>query len=250
MNSFGLAASLSTGSTTISAGSGSVSGSTTLTVYAAVPVSLAIAPLNPTVYVGSPQPFTATLTYSDGTSQDATGSVTWSSSNLSVATISTSGQASPLASGMTTIQATWGTNSLSASTTLSVILPTVAITPTSASLSLAGMQQFSATVTGSSNQSVTWSLSGVGSLTSAGLYTAPSVCNSSPMTATVTATSVASPSSTGNAVVTISASSCAPPRLRATLTAMPGTCLSSAAMTAPPPSLRPATTPPLRPRPL
>jgi len=211
INSFGLAASLSIGSTNISAGSGSVSGSTTLTVTAAVPVSLAIAPLNPTAYVGSPQPFTATLTYSDGTSQNATNSVTWISSNLSVATISTSGQASPLASGTTTIQATWGANSLSASTTLSVILPTVAITPTSASLSLAGIQQFSATVTGSNNQSVTWGLSGVGSLTSAGLYTAPSNCNTSPMSATVTATSVANPSSAGSAVVTISASTCTPP---------------------------------------
>src|SRR5207245_11621654 len=70
INSFGLAASLSIGSTNISAGSGSVSGSTTLTVTAAVPVSLAIAPLNPTAYVGSPQPFTAPLTYSDGTSQN------------------------------------------------------------------------------------------------------------------------------------------------------------------------------------
>ena len=211
INSFGLAASLSIGSTNISAGSGSVSGSTTLTVTAAVPVSLAIAPLNPTAYVGSPQPFTATLTYSDGTSQNATNSVTWISSNLSVATISTSGQASPLASGTTTIQATWGADSLSASTTLSVILPTVAVTPTSASLSLAGIQQFSATVTGSNNQSVTWGLSGVGSLTSAGLYTAPSNCNTSPMSATVTATSVANPSSAGSAVVTISASTCTPP---------------------------------------
>jgi len=211
INSFGLAASLSIGSTNISAGSGSVSGSTTLTVTAAVPVSLAIAPLNPTAYVGSPQPFTATLTYSDGTSQNATNSVTWISSNLSVATITTSGQASPLASGTTTIQATWGADSLSASTTLSVILPTVAVTPTSASLSLAGIQQFSATVTGSNNQSVTWGLSGVGSLTSAGLYTAPSNCNTSPMSATVTATSVANPSSAGSAVVTISASTCTPP---------------------------------------
>jgi hypothetical protein len=211
INSFGLAASLSIGSTNISAGSGSVSGSTTLTVTAAVPVSLAITPQNPTAYVGSPQPFTATLTYTDGTSQDVTSSVAWSSSNLSVATISTSGQASPLASGTTMIQANWGANSLSTSTTLSVISPTVAVTPTSASLSLAGIQQFSATVIGSSNQNVTWSLSGLGSLTSTGLYTAPSVCNSSPMSATVTATSVASPSSTGTAIVTISASNCAPP---------------------------------------
>src|SRR5207245_6311136 len=79
INSFGLAASLSIGSTNISAGSGSVSGSTTLTVTAAVPVSLAIAPLNPTAYVGSPQAFTATLTYTDGTSQTPHNALCWRS---------------------------------------------------------------------------------------------------------------------------------------------------------------------------
>ena len=74
INLTGMVASLSSGATTISATSGSATGSTVLTVGPAVPMSLAISPLNPTAYVGSPQQFTATLTYSDGTSQDATSS--------------------------------------------------------------------------------------------------------------------------------------------------------------------------------
>src|ERR1700746_2335863 len=87
INSFGLAAGLSTGSTNISAGSGSVSGSAALNIGAAVAVSLGIAPRNLNSLVGSPQPFMATLTFSDDTSQNATNAVTWSSSNLTVATI-------------------------------------------------------------------------------------------------------------------------------------------------------------------
>src|SRR5262249_43808606 len=91
------------------------------------------------------------------------------------------------------------------------ILPTVTITPSSVALPLAGGQQFSATVTGNSNQDVTWSLIGAGSLSPSGLYTAPLVCNNHSMSATVTATSVASPSSSSSAVVTIGASTCTEP---------------------------------------
>ena len=51
---------------------------------------------------------------------------------------------------------------------------TVTVTPATASLGAAQTQQFSATVTGSSDTSVTWSLSpNAGAITAAGLYTAP-----------------------------------------------------------------------------
>jgi len=208
INSTGMAATFSTGSTMISALSGSVTGSTTLTVDAAAPMSLTIAPFNPTAYVGSAQQFIATLTYSDGTSQDATNSVTWSSSNPTVATVSISGLATTLAGGSTTIQAT--ANSLSASTTLSVSVPSVTVTPGSVSLLFGGTQQFAANISGISNQNVTWTMTGVGTLSSTGLYSAPGLCNTTVQTATVTATSVASPNSSGAAAVTINASTCAP----------------------------------------
>jgi len=118
VNSTGLATSRSAGSTTVSASSGSVTGSTSLTVNSPAPVSVVIAPLNPTVYVGSLQQFTATLTYSDGSSMDVTSTVTWISSTPGVATINASGQASSLAAGLTTIEAMWGSNLLTATTTL------------------------------------------------------------------------------------------------------------------------------------
>jgi DNA-binding beta-propeller fold protein YncE len=59
---------------------------------------------------------------------------------------------------------------------------------------------FTASVSGSSNQTVTWTVSGVGTIdSSTGLYTAPATAG----TATVTATSVADPTESANATVTI-----------------------------------------------
>ena len=59
---------------------------------------------------------------------------------------------------------------------------------------------FTASVSGSSNQTVTWSVSGVGSIDpNSGLYTAPATAG----TATVTATSVADPTEIASATVTI-----------------------------------------------
>jgi len=51
-------------------------------------VSIAINPLAPTIALGTTQQFTATGTYTDGTAQDLTTVVTWSSSSATVAIIS------------------------------------------------------------------------------------------------------------------------------------------------------------------
>src|ERR1017187_9536007 len=96
-----------TGSTTITATSGTVSGTTTLTVTPAVVTSITVAPANPSIAKGMTQQFTATGTYTDGTSANLTNSATWSSSNLGVATIDASGLASALAAGGSTISATY-----------------------------------------------------------------------------------------------------------------------------------------------
>src|SRR5262245_10247002 len=50
----------------------------------------------------------------------------------------------------------------------------VALDPLTASLSPGGMQQFTATVTGASDTAVVWSASG-GTITPAGLFTAPQI---------------------------------------------------------------------------
>jgi hypothetical protein len=86
----------------------------------------------------------------------------------------------------------------------------VSVTPVSASVQINHPQQFSASVSGNSNQSVTWDVNGVigGNSTTgyidslSGLYTAPSVVPS-PATVTVHATSQAVSSAVGSASVTV-----------------------------------------------
>jgi hypothetical protein len=74
------------------------------------------------------------------------------------------------------------------------------ISPTSASLLSGGTQQFTATVTGSANTAVTWSAS-AGSISNTGLFTAPNATGFTNIT--VTATSVADPTSSASASVTV-----------------------------------------------
>jgi len=102
----GLAASVSAGATTISAALAGVTGGTTLTVQAAPTLaSIAVTPANPTIAVGATQQFTATGTYSDGSTQNLTSRVTWTSSKTAVATINTNGLATAVSAGATVISA-------------------------------------------------------------------------------------------------------------------------------------------------
>ncbi len=86
------------------------------------------------------------------------------------------------------------------------MLPVVAVSlnPNTASLQTSQTQAFSATVTGSTNTAVTWSVieAGGGSITPAGLYTAPGSAG----TYHVLATSVADATKSAQAVVTVTAS--------------------------------------------
>src|SRR5262249_6201706 len=71
-------------------------------------LSLTVTPSNVTVTVGATQQYTATGTYSDLSTQNLTGEVTWSSSNTAAATINPDGVASAGGPGSTTISATLG----------------------------------------------------------------------------------------------------------------------------------------------
>src|SRR5262249_27019924 len=77
----------------------------------------------------------------------------------------------------------------------------VTVTPSSATLHIGTSKQFTASVTGTTNQSVNWSSSN-GFISTSGLYNAPSPLPSPP-TATITATSAASATSSGSATVTL-----------------------------------------------
>src|SRR5713101_2135292 len=202
----GLATDAGPGTRTISASFNAVTGSTSFTVIALT--SIAISPSNPSIVFGSKLQLTATGTYSDGSTRDFTATAAWSSSNLGVATVNATGLVTSVHEGKTTIQATQ--SGVTGSTQLSVVDDVaISISPSSTSLTVNSIQQFTVTVTGASNTSVTWSVNGVvggnstlGTISTSGLYTAPaSVPN--PAAVTVTATSVAQTSRFANAAVTI-----------------------------------------------
>ena len=69
-------------------------------------VSIAISPANPNIAIGATQQFTATGTYSDGSTADLTASCMWLSSTIAVATIDDeTGLATGMASGTSLITA-------------------------------------------------------------------------------------------------------------------------------------------------
>jgi hypothetical protein len=85
----------------------------------------------------------------------------------------------------------------------------ISISPTSVQIGTGGHQQFTVTVTGTSNTAVTWTITGsgcaettCGTVNSAGLYTAPAVPPSPPFFS-ITATSVADPGKSATASVTV-----------------------------------------------
>ncbi len=93
----------------------------------------------------------------------------------------------------------------------------VSVTPASVVLAPGQKQQFSATVSGTTNGAVTWSAS-AGTITSGGLFTAPASASGA---ITVRATSVADPTKYGTATVTIGGGDTVPPVISA-VSAAPG----------------------------
>jgi len=129
--------------------------------------SLAVTPSTPTIVIGATQQFTATGGYSDGANQDLTATANWSSSDVAVATIDAAGFATSAGQGSSTITATVG--GISGTATLTVdpaSLVSISVTPASPILNYRGAtQQFVATGTYSNQatanltDSVSWSSS-------------------------------------------------------------------------------------------
>jgi hypothetical protein len=93
----------------------------------------------------------------------------------------------------------------------------ISVEPRSATVQVGGTQQFTATVTGSNNKTVSWRVNGIiggnsaiGTISASGLYASPtSIPN--PLTVTIVATSTADPTKSAAASVTIQGSStCSP----------------------------------------
>ncbi len=158
----GLVSALLPGTATITAASGSVSGSILFTVTPAVLQALQVTPANSSRPRGVPEQFVATGLYSNGGTQDLTASVTWTSSDATTVNISNAtgseGHASTLRVGSVTITATSGGISGSTPFTVSpAVLVSVALSPNAPNLPLGSVRQFSliGTYTDGSTQNLT-----------------------------------------------------------------------------------------------
>lgn len=146
-----------TGVTTVKAQSGNFSGSTEITVttanVCATPMSIAVAPANPTVPVNTTQQLVATGTNSDASTCDITNLVSWSSSTIAKATVGDNpadkGLVTGVAAGTATITAALNTanGTVSGSTSVTVTAPSItsiSITPDDMTLAIGVGQQYTA----------------------------------------------------------------------------------------------------------
>ena len=163
-------------------------GSVTITL---IPVGVSLSPTSASLQINQTQTFTPTVT---GTSNQA---LTWTLSPSGAASGSVSNglytAPASIPTGQTvTITATSVADSTkSSSATITLIPDTLAISPSGASLTQGQSQQFTATVTGTTNTYVNWSMNpSVGTLSTGGYYTAPSSVTTL-QTIVITATSQA-----------------------------------------------------------
>jgi hypothetical protein len=174
-----------------------ISGNADVTLTDSTVTSVTVSPGTPTVTVGNTQQFTAAVNGTNNPSQ----AVTW---KATYGTINASGLYTAPASGTTdTVTATSvqkNTISGTATVTLPSTVTSVTVAPSTPTMTFGNTQQFTATVNGTNNpsQAVTWKAT-YGTITSAGLYTAPA----SGTTDTVTATSVQNSTISGTAAVTL-----------------------------------------------
>ncbi len=189
----GLARTLKSGSIIISASFDGLNARASLQGTSATLSSITISPYLPNIPVGGFQQFTATGTFSDGSSQDLTNGVAWGSDNSAVASISSSGIASGVAAGAATLSACVG--SVCDSTSVTIVPATVVsvqLFPGTASVAAGTTQQFSAIATFSdgstedvtSDASWTSSVPGSAPVNGTGLVTTSAVASNVTITAT------------------------------------------------------------------
>ena len=168
-------------------------------------VSVLVSPSSVTLNAGQNQQFTAQVL---GVSQTGvtwslspqTGSIDSSGLYTAPATV-TSSQAVSVIATSTFDSTVTGKATVTLAPAAAI---TVSVQPSSVSLTNSQTQQFTATVANTSNQAVTWSINpSNGSISSTGVYTAPALISST-SSVKVTATSVADPTKSGNATITLS----------------------------------------------
>ncbi len=195
-----------------SAADSTKSASATITVSQPTQVSVSVSPGAANIQTGGQQQFTASVF---GTSN--TG-VAWKANG---GTVTTTGlYTAPATAGTYTVTATSAADSTkSASASITVAQPTqvsISVSPGTASVQAGGQQQFTAMISGTSNTAVSWTASG-GTITTSGLYTAPTAAG----TYTVRAVSAANSSTSASATVSVSAPQAVSISISPTSLAMP-----------------------------
>ncbi|HEX8710663.1 MAG TPA: Ig-like domain-containing protein [Terracidiphilus sp.] len=126
----GLATALAPGQATITATYDSLTATASLTVTEAALANIVVTPANTVVGINGNVQYTATGVFTDNTTEDLSTQVIWTSSNATAAFINATGIATGVNEGTTTVSATYG--SVSGSATLSVTtakLLSITITP-------------------------------------------------------------------------------------------------------------------------
>ena len=118
----GILTGVSAGSVNVQATYAGLTGTKAVTITGATVTGVIVSPSSKTIAKGTTTQFTATATYSDGTTRDVTYSAVWSSSNGTVAGVNTSastgGLSQGIAAGSSTITAATGGKSGTASLTV------------------------------------------------------------------------------------------------------------------------------------
>lgn len=181
----------------ISHADASAQATATVTVVAApAQVSVSVSPTDTTLPVGATKMFTATVQNASNTS------VTWSVMEGSGGSVGSDGTyTAPNTTGTYHVIATSVADTTKMAAATVHVTVAVSVSPTSATLNAGQQQTFFATVAGSSNQGVTWTVMepGGGSVSADGTYTAPSTNG----TYHVIATSVADATVSATATVTV-----------------------------------------------
>ncbi len=201
-------------------GNGAVTGNGIAVTVITQAVTVAVAPVSAAVAVGTTRAFTSSVTGSTN------AAVTWSVNGIAggsatLGTITAGGVYTapatlPVTSTLTVRATSVASPTAFAQATVTLTPPplTVVVSPATATVQVGRTQTFAATVTGTANTAVIWSVNGVdggsgtvGTISAAGTYTAPAAVPV-PATVTIRAAAVANPAATAQAVVTLSS---APP---------------------------------------
>ncbi len=152
VSSNGLATGVAAGVVTVTAQSGTVKGTASLTITSVLQqpslVSLQVMPSNVSIAVAATQQFTVKGTFSDNSTKDMTSSVTWSSSDSTFATINGAGLATGVAVGVLTVTAQSGSVQGTANLTVTnaaANLASLTLSPLASSIPVNTTQQFTAT---------------------------------------------------------------------------------------------------------